>query len=254
MLARTLIVLLPLTTFLGCSDRAAHDVFDGSTSPPRTEGHLAYEHLIVVEVDEDAIPEQFKKVVEACTKDRKHNCTILQSELSSGEEVSGSIRLRVMPDGIDSLISVAASGGEVTRRRTHVEDLAKVIADGEKRIEMLTTYRDRLIGLEQQAENDIDALIKITSELTKVQSDLEHALGEHAYQKQRVELEILSVRFVAEESRSTLGPVRQSIRDFGENLSEGIAQAITGVAYVLPWLIVVLLVFPILRLFWRKIR
>ena len=47
-------------------------------------------------------------------------------------------------------------------------------------------------------------------------------------------------------------PIRDAVRDFFGNLSEGISQAITAVAYILPWLLVVILGLYLVRFLWRR--
>jgi hypothetical protein len=53
------------------------------------------------------------------------------------------------------------------------------------RLEMLANYRKQLLELQGKAGTYIDAAIKIASELSNVQSNLEQALGQAAFQTKR---------------------------------------------------------------------
>lgn len=85
-----------------------------------------------------------------------------------------------------------------------------------------------------------------------MQSELESATGKQAALLKRVETEILDVSINAQSEQSFWKPISQALSEFGSNLANGISSAITGVAYVLPWSLVLGVVFWILRRLWRK--
>jgi len=179
---------------------------------------------------------------------------VLNSEINHGDYNRASIRMRVKPEGVDALANLAAGSGYVIRRSTNVEDLAKTIADIDKRIAILTTTRDRLLELEERGANDIESLIKITTELTKVQAELEQAMGQSAYQHQRVDMDILYIQLVVEAGRAFWSPILDSLSSFGQNLSEGLADTIYAIAYLLPWSILIIFVGYLLRKLWKRSR
>ena len=79
-------------------------------------------------------------------------------------------------------------------------------------------------------------------------------LGQSQYQRQRVDLDIVNIRFVVEEGRTFWRPIAQSISSFAGNLSDGISDTITALAYLLPWSIIFVLLGYFVRLVWRRIR
>jgi len=117
---------------------------------------------------------------------------------------------------------------------------------------MLQAYRSKLIELENKAANDIDALIKITSELSKVQSELEQAMGNNAHLLQRTNLDIVNIGFVVNKNRSFWSPIFRSLKSFLSNLSDGISQAITATAYIIPWLVVIGFFGFLFRYLWKR--
>jgi Domain of unknown function (DUF4349) len=117
---------------------------------------------------------------------------------------------------------------------------------------MLTNYRKQLLDLQAKAVANVDAAIKIASELSTVQGNLEQATGQAAYQTKRTTTEIVSINFAVTEQKAFWRPVREAIHDFFGNLSNGLSQAITAVAYIVPWLLVVIPGFYLVRFLWRR--
>lgn len=213
---------------------------------------MAYIHSLVVDIREDQIASGVTTVLDACLADRENSCTVLDSEVSSSAYQAGSIRIRIEPSGVERLLDLAASLGIVESQRMEAEDLSEAIADTEARLSMLVSYQESLQSLELQASDDIDSLIKISSELTRIQTEIEKLTGEAALQTQRVETDIVHIRFVVGAQIGFWSPISASLSGFGRNLSEGIASAISGTAYVIPWLLVVIPVALLLRLILRR--
>ena len=117
---------------------------------------------------------------------------------------------------------------------------------------MLKDYRAKLETLREKAGNDVDALIKIQRELAQTQSELETIEGTHARLMQRVETEILTISIESTAHRAFWPPIGFALADFGEHLSDGISSAITGIAYLLPWAVILILAVFGIRALWRR--
>jgi hypothetical protein len=219
---------------------------------PPENNTLSREHTIVIDLSDAALETGFRKVVDRCMADSDHHCTILESNLSSGQWPAGLIKLRIDPTAVEDLVAFASGLGRLESRATSVEDLAEAIQDTQARIEMLTTYRKQLLELRAKATTNIEAAIKIASELSTVQSDIERATGEAAYQTKRVTTDVVTLRFDVTEQRAFWRPVREALRDFLGHLSEGMSQAITAVAYIVPWLFIVIPGLYLVRFLWRR--
>jgi hypothetical protein len=213
---------------------------------------LTREHRVVVDIPEAQLESGFQRVAARCTSDTAHHCTILQSDLASGDAPSGIIKLRIDPEGVENLIALAAAQGKLERRSTRVQDLADAIADTQAHIDMLTSYRKQLLELQAKTGTNVDAAIKIASELSTVQTNLERANGEAANQSKRTTTDVVNIELVVAEHRAFWRPVREAFRDFLGNLSTGVSQAITAVAYIVPWLFVVLPGLYLIRFLWRR--
>ncbi len=234
-------VAMPLMTSHGQATEAAHST-------------LSREHSVTIEVPESDLSARFQRLSDRCTADLADHCDILQSDVSSGRSASGLIKLRIDPNAVEGLIAFAASLGKLEHRSTTVEDLADSIQDTQSRLEMLTNYRKQLLELQVKAGTNIDAAIKVASELSTVQSHLEQATGQAAYQVKRTTTDIVTINFSVPEQKAFWRPIHDAIRDFLGNLSEGISQAITAVAYILPWLLVVIPGLLLVRFLWSRRR
>jgi len=215
------------------------------------DSYLAYEHTITVDVDEDRIEEIFTSLQNSCASDDEHDCTLLDSSISLGDYKSANLRVRIDPEGVDALVRQAEEAGDVTNRNTHIEDLSKTIVDLDRRIAMLTTYRERLQQLETRAADDVESLIRVTSELTNVQSQIEELTGQVDFQKQRVDMEIVNINLIVDHGESLWRPIGEAFAAFGRNLGEAVSQAVTAVAFLLPWSLLLLACAWIARRLWR---
>lgn len=222
--------------------------------PPRDDASLAIEHRLTIEVAEDELEAAYQAVVQGCANDAESLCTLLESTLAYGEYGSASLRARVRPAGVEPLIAIATSHGEVIRRSTRGEDLAKPIGDAEKSIAMLEAYLADLIRLRQQSRNEIDALIRVAAEIAKTQTDLDASKSEQAQLRQRVDLQILELNFVSEQRTSFWGPIGNSLGEFTQDLAAGIATVIRGLASLLPWLVVLVPLLYLLRRLWKRFK
>lgn len=220
--------------------------------PAPSNRFLAYEHHLEVTLKNAEIEKTFNALVDLCVKDTRFNCSVLHSSNQGGEYANASLRLRLKSEGVEELSKRAAEGGEVVSQSTQAEDLGGAVADAEKRIEMLTSYRDRLLELEKKPDNDIDSLIKISSELATVQTQIEYTSGEKQRLYQRIDLDILNISLRSDYEFAFYEPVTEALGTFFENLSEGIAIFINVVAYLLPWIIAITILLIVIRKYWRK--
>ncbi len=257
---RKLLILFMISlAFVACgkketavSEGGAGTAFESEMAQRGSTKFLAYEHDLSIDISEANLLPAYQNTLSACINDKENNCTILDAKISSGYYSSARIHLRIKPNGVKGIIETASSNGRVSNQSTHVEDLAMPIIDNEKRLKMLESHQERLLSLQDKAANDIDSLIKISEELSKVQTELENAKGQNVHLLQRVNMDIVKINFIVDASRSFWKPITRSLTNFSGNLSEGISYTIQGVAYLLPWAIVIVLVVFVIRYIWRR--
>lgn len=219
-----------------------------------TNRYLAYQHQVGLEVEAERIAPLTKQLQENCAAAQDDHCEILESQLNTGRFSVASLKFRASPSGVRKFMKELEKLGTIIDQTTSAEDLAGPIADTSKQRELLLDYRQRLEGLRERAKTDIDALIKVNKELAQVQNEIEALNGKFAQLKQRVDTETLTVKITSRDQTSTSGPIKSALLDFGNNLAYACASAITGIAYLLPWSVVLFIFFLILRRVWRWMK
>ncbi|SHF98494.1 protein of unknown function [Microbulbifer donghaiensis] len=216
--------------------------------------YLAYTHHVSIEYPVRELESRYEALLKWCAEDDKYQCTLLDSRLNTSNYVSGHIQVRLLPEGVSTVLEVAAEGAATTGQATSIEDLGDAIVDNQKRLEMLRDYRARLEVLSKKSTDDVEALVKVASELAQVQSDLEFAEGKRSRLLQRVQMDEVNIQFSALAQKSFTQPIGNAFRSFGSRLSQGIADAVTAVAYLLPWTLLLLVFLYVARLVWVRVR
>lgn len=251
-----LLPLLVLILMSGCArkdESAAMAPAETKAAPAgKARSFLAYEHALSIDVEEAKIAAIFEAGQAACRDAADELCTVLESRLSLGRAATAYLKIRARPNGIKKIVAALSKQADVTDQSTSAEDLAAPIADAAKKLAMLKDYRSKLEALRGRAANEVDALIKVNRELAQVQSELEAMEGSHAHLMQRVETEILKVSVRSLQHRAFWKPIGLAISDFGGNLSQGASFAVTGIAFLIPWLIVLLFGVWGSRKLWRR--
>jgi hypothetical protein len=238
----------------GAPTRLAAAAAPAANATEARENTLAYEHTVSIELSKELVSVRLRELEAACAADRASDCTMLQMEMRASDDVpSGFIRLRLARRGVEPIIDLASKDGEVQARSTHAEDLAQPIADTERQLALLTLHRDRMTELMKSKDIKIDQLIALSKELATVQTQIDSYSTERANLRRRVATELLTVNlsppgrdYAVQET-----PVMDSLRLFGSMFREAIGDVITFVAFVVPWLVIIIPGLILLRLFWR---
>lgn len=250
---RSIFILALASMLAGCS--GAHKVptagvmADARVAHKRAAG-IAYEHAVELEVPSGQTRKVSDAVQQACAAVPERGCTLLEASVRSGTDAGATIRMRVTPEGVNKVLRALDGRGKILEQSSKGEDLAEPIQDGERKMAMLTGYRDQLQTLARRRGLEPDALIKLHRELAEVQSEIEHAATSQAQLRRRVDTELLLVA-MHERARGGRGSmVRQALEDFGDNLLQGLAMLITFVASTIPFA----LAGTVGYLAWRRVR
>lgn len=214
---------------------------------------LALEHYFRIEQPEDSIRERFEATVKQCGQPDFYGCTLIDASLNEDDYyVSASIQVRIRNEGVSPLVATAAEDGEITSQNSRAEDLTEAVMDVDKRLEMLRSYRERLQALEARAGDDVESLIKVSSELARVQSEIEQVQGNREHLQKRLDLDLLNIQLYADSQDDFLAPITQAFDRFLYHLASGTSSIVTAIAWTLPWLLALFLVFFAFRLLRRR--
>jgi len=230
--------------------------------------HLAYKHAIGIAVERDSLPRHFAAVRDRCANEIALHCVLLSASTvgdgADNDEGEGagpraSLHLRLPHELIvpfvnsltDPLPGESPGLAQVRRQSTTAEDLGQPIADVTRRLAQLTNYRDRLQALAARTDIHVDDLIKIASEMSQVQTQLEAADAEQRELAQRVDTEELDIAFEEPVGQRALDAVSNAWVRAAETFDGSMASAIEFSIAAVPWLPLVALLVVAARMIRR---
>jgi hypothetical protein len=246
-----ILFLATLTLLAACSQEyhlgTVVDEAPGETSAPTAM--LAYEHRIDIKLPAEQIPQRLKAAREACATAQFGECHILNIDQN---QYSSRLTVRVLPAGVEPLIALAGEAGNITSRHTSAEDLSRAVTDNRQQQAQLAAYAKRMDELSRRADITVADLITLAREQASVQQQREGLAQEATQQQRRIDTNLLTLNFSEANTNSTWRDFTDSLGNLLHKLLKGITDALSLVAYGLPFL---LLLFPVLLLWrwaWRR--
>ena len=223
---------------------------------------MAYTHHVGLEVPNASLAQHVARARERCVNEPALQCVLLAAstnqtrQFREGDIHTGALHMRLPHAVIVPFVNAltqplpgeGAGAVQVLRQSTDAEDLGQPIADAEKRHAQLTEYRDRLHALAARPDIHVDDLIKIASELSQVQSQLEAADGQQRDLATRVDTEELYVDYSTPNDPGAADPIHQAWANGAETFANNAGAALEFSIASLPWLPLAALALFALRL------
>ncbi|MFK8012962.1 MAG: DUF4349 domain-containing protein [Marinicellaceae bacterium] len=260
-ISRFIILCVLLGSILACSKSSDNfssakpvEIRNGSDeSNDKKDKMLAYEHKVTIKHIEEEILPHYNSTIQLCQSNADINCSVLSASFSHGSYERSTIIMRVDSSGVNTLINHAKDQGEITQQATTIDDLTKSFIETEKRKEMLTQYRDKLLEIQIKAANDVESLVKIAKELTTTQNQIEQLQNSKSRLEKRVERDLLTITFMhATKDKSMWDSIIGSITDIPENFAYGFSDTLEEIVYLIPWFFVMVFMFIFFRWLWHK--
>lgn len=233
--------VLALALLAGCAQQsrewaAAADAGGAVSSP---EGaFLAYEHTVQLRLPGAQIAPRLKAITEACQGSRFGDCAVLQVSQSGGGTPSGTIKVRIAPQGVEPIIALAGEQGEITARDTEAEDLAQQVADTRLTQERLKNEHERLLQYQQRKDLSVADLLTISARLAEIEAGLEQANRDAAQQRRRIDTQLVTMRLDSTSSQRNRSEIGRAFSEFGSIFATSLAFLIRIFAGLLPAAIV----------------
>lgn len=234
----------------GCSKKQEVGPLPVNGETPKAGAKLAYEHRLRIELADGQLASRMDSVREACESARFGACNVLGIEQS---EHDGSLSLRVVPAGVEPLSRLASQDGKLASRQTRAEDLAEAVSDNEGRLKQLDAYAAQLEQIAQRKDIATNDLIALSHERAQIQVQRDDLKNIAAQQQRRIDTNVLNLQFSEAAVRSRSHRLAISFGEFVDRLYEGVGDALSILAYGIPFL---LLAFPLAltwRWFWRRV-
>lgn len=215
---------------------------------------LAYEHHAGIQLPAEQIPERLQQVQAACAESRFGACVVLGVNQQGGERPSASATLRIVPEGVERMISLAGDGARLGSRSTHAEDLAVAVRDNAATRDRLRREMERLQQFQQRPDLAVSDMISLSERIAAVEAQLESAARQEAQYRRRIDTQRLTLSFhppMGEAGRSEIG---QALRDVAGIFSTGAAWTIRTIAFLAPLVLVLAVAVALIRAIRRRRR
>jgi hypothetical protein len=258
--------LLSLAIAGACSPKRALPRYQMASSammsPPspgagQVRRYIAVRHELIVETSEDQVQAAWESAAEFC---RSIRCEVTASSMSRGNPVdptTAKVSMRVHPEDVKKLFSHLGKAGAILRQSTESEDKTDTVIDVEAQITNLTGFRDNLRAMLGRPSGSLKDALEVQRELVRVQTELDSATTRRKALAAETEKVAVEIAFRASRSlmrRGVFSPIASALRDSGGVLSESVAALITTTAALIPWILVMVPGFWLLRKLWRRWR
>lgn len=242
--------VLAVLLLAGCSKKQEVAPATLTGEAAKAGAKLAYEHSVGIELPKAQIAARIRAMREACESQRFGACNVLR--IQQGEWRS-SLVVRAAPDAVEPLVGMAGQGGRFVSRETHAEDLADAVNDNQRRQAQLDVYAKRLDELASRKDLAVADLIALSHEQAQVQQQRESLQGEAATQQRRLDTNLLELDFHDADAGSRGHRLGELFSGLLDRLIDGVGDALSALAYGLPFLLLLLPLALAWRWAWRRI-
>lgn len=220
---------------------------------------LSMERKIIQNADIDLsvqnVPEAVEQIIALC--DQNEGYTVNSHLYRDEERVSANLSIKVPQQQLSSIINSISQLGEVTDKVISTQDVTEEYYDAQARLKVLKAKEERLLGLMSRAAN-ITEIISIENELGKTRSELEVLAGRLKYLSNATEYSLVKIDLrqgipgTLKAPQGTLGKAAQGLVSSLNHLIDFASHTVVFLVIILPWLVVVFLLFLLFRYIYRK--
>jgi hypothetical protein len=214
----------------------------------KPDSQLAYEHEVSIELGADGLLARMVAVREACTEGLHGPCSLLEVNERSGRQPNGRLRMRLSPEAVEPVVSLASDAGQLASRSTRAEDLSASIADTGRQRAQLELQLQRLNELAARKDLSVADQLNLARELSAPEVQLQASERESANQTRRLETNLMTIHFsVPADQVSRWGSLGEAWNQSIDSFVEGLIEAIGMLVYLLPYLF---FAFPLALTWW----
>ena len=177
---------------------------------------------------------------------------------SEAGNLSYEVTLRVTPDRFDSVIERISGLGELEYQHISGEDITETYYDIEGRLKVKRQSEESLLAILSTRTNNLQDLLAVEKELARVREEIETLEGKLRYFDNLVGLSTITVTIFEPEpistGRNALKPIKDALGDSVEVLARSVGGLIILFMAVLPWAVLGVIFFLIIRAIVRKRR
>lgn len=219
--------------------------------------YIALRHNLTVETPAEKMQTSFDAAVKHC---EALNCQMVGANYNRETPYSppsAYLSVRVPPRNVEIFLSGLASSGEITQHGRESEDKTNQVVDADARIKNLTEFRNQLRVMLSDKSAKFKDLIEVQRELVNTQSELDSITSMRKILAQETDLVAVNINFTATQGLTQQGffaPITRALKDAGRVMMESFAAVITFIMNALPWLLIGVPIFFLVRKYWVKIK
>lgn len=225
-----------------------------------TVPRIAYVYRYGLEAPADRIPGLMARHEQACAAAGAAVCQVIGSNRTriGEDDLSAQLELRATPAFIGRMregfvADAREAGGRVASSTTESEDLTRSLIDAEARLRAQTTLRDRLQGLLATRSGSLEDLLKVETELARVQGEIDADAALLSELRTRVATSRLSIDYTSAGQLapdSAFRPVVDAVQGAFGAMMTTLSVLITLLAVLLP----IALIFGPIVWWWLRRR
>jgi hypothetical protein len=210
---------------------------------------LAYAYSTTLELPSRAVVETMKAHEKACAEAGPRLCQVVGSQTvaETDQYITANLSIRAEPNWLKTFRGslggdAKKAGGRIKSENVYTEDLTRQIVDAEAQLRAQKTLRDRLQQILRERPGKLGELLETERELARVQGEIDARESVLAVMRARVSMSTLDLSYQSKATAVTGGtfePVSDAVTSFARVVAQGLGAIITLVAFLLPWLIVI---------------
>lgn len=227
---------------------------DQATAPASTIlNQRTYEQSVALDVDNDEVSPLFMQVKQQCQA-LQGQCLLLSAYLENGPDASARITMKILKPQALNMVAGLAKRYRITSDTLKSDDLAQPIQQDQARLTAVQLQIRQLKALLTQPDLSHDWRDDYTKQLAKLESELLSLQQDQSKQRLELDSQILHLELGAQAIRQQEQPIRSALTDAGYKLGQTIAIIISAVAYTIPVLVTLLLLWLAGRVLVTRIR
>jgi hypothetical protein len=241
----------------GGAEQSLTQISEPNVDNAALKKYIALRHNLTIETPAEKMQVSFDAAVKDC---EALNCQMLGANYNRETPYSppsAYLSVRVPPRNVEIFLSGLASSGEITQHGRESEDKTNQVVDADARIKNLTEFRDQLRVMLSGKSAKFKDLIEVQRELVNTQSELDSITSMRKILAQETDLVAVNINFTATQGLTQQGffaPVARALKDAGRVMMESFAAVITFIMNALPWLLIGVPIFFLVRKYWVKIK
>ena len=229
----------------------------GKAARQATRRYLALKHKVTLLVPADSLAQHFSTMQAECLK---AGCEIL----SAGREAEGSdqyahalLTARVPPAAFAAFFTGIQAHGKLYSHFSESEDKTAEVIDVDARIKNLEALKARVLELLAKNAGSLKDMLDAEKQLAETQAALDSINGQRRALANetdmiRIDIELRPQSFTTEGAWTA--PVAEAVDESGAVLMKSLAFLVTATVALLPWVLLIGLLFLPLRRLWRRRR